>query len=101
MNSLPDRHSDAFPEALKKARESKHMSYSELARAVGISVVMPSRYENRDNALFSTPSHDTWKKLNDFLTSDEDVVSPLKSFSMDELVEELKRRGATSVQVSF
>jgi len=101
MNSLPDRHSDAFPEALKQAREAKNMSYSELARAIGISVVMPSRYENRDNALFSTPSQDTWLKLNDFLTSDKEFMNPLKNFSMDELIEELKRRGATSVQISF
>ena len=101
MTSLPDRNSAQFPVALKKAREAKNMSYSELARAVGISVVMPSRYENQDNALFSTPSQETWRKLNDFLTSDVKAVNALQDFSLDELVEEIKRRGATSVQVSF
>lgn len=101
MTSLPDRNSAEFPEALKKAREAKNLSYSELARAIGISVVMPSRYENRDNALFSTPSQDTWRKLNEFLTSDEVNINLLKNFSLDELVEEIKRRGATAVQISF
>lgn len=101
MNSLPDRNSVDFPEALKRAREAKNMSYSELARAIGISVVMPSRYENRDNALFSTPSQETWRKLNDFLTSGETSLNSLQVFSLDELVDEIKRRGATAVQISF
>ncbi len=101
MTSLPDRNSVEFPAALKKAREAKNMSYSEIARAIGISVVMPSRYENQDNALFSTPSQETWRKLNDFLTSDAKPANALQDFSLDKLVDEIKRRGATSVQISF
>lgn len=102
MPSLPERHSSAFPEALKEARESKNLNYSELARAIGISPVMPSRYENKEHSLFAIPSQETWIKLNEFLTSDTEVdLNPLRNFSLDQFVEEIKRRGATAVNISF
>ncbi len=110
MNQLPDPKNGDFPEALKAARESKNLTYSELARAIGISVVMPSRYEKRDHSLFSVPSLDTWRKLNKFFYGDsKDEFSSTKvidsdglsHFSVDELVGELKKRGATAVQITF
>ena len=106
--SLPDREDPAFPAALKAAREARNLSYSDLARAIGISTVMPSRYENPDHSLFGTPSKDTWRKLNDFLSSPTKFqestngkTQPLSAYSVDELISEIKRRGATSVQISF
>ena len=71
MNALPDRQSPFFPDALKQARVAKNLSYSELARSVGISTVMPSRYENKGHSLFAMPSQETWKKLNEFFSSVE------------------------------
>lgn len=102
MNSLPDRRASNFPEALKQAREAKNMTQAELAKAVGIHAVMPGRYENRAHSEFTAPSQKTWEKLNKVLTSDEEFdTNPLKEFSVDQLVEEIKRRGATAVQISF
>lgn len=102
MNALPERNAENFPEVLKAARIAKNLSYSELAKAVGIHAVMPSRYENREHQDFTAPSQKTWEKLNYVLTSEGDVeLSPLSSFSLDQLVDEIKRRGATSVQIAF
>lgn len=102
MNTLPDRNSENFPEALKAARAAKNLSYSDLAKAVGIHAVMPSRYENRSHKDFTAPSQRTWEKLNLVLTTDhEHEVNPLQIYSLDQLVDEIKRRGATAVQISF
>jgi transcriptional regulator with XRE-family HTH domain len=106
--SLPDREDTTFPAALKAAREARNLSYSDLARAIGISTVMPSRYENRDHSLFGTPSQDTWRKLNEFFESSTipqkpatGKAQPLSAYSVDELIAEIKRRGATSVQINY
>ncbi|WP_170067413.1 helix-turn-helix domain-containing protein [Malikia spinosa] len=106
--ALPNREDPAFPDALKAAREARNLSYSDLARAIGISTVMPSRYENPKHSLFGVPSKDTWRKLNEFLTSPTSIqksadgkASPLSAYSVDELIAEIKRRGATSVQICF
>lgn len=106
--SLPERNHPTFPAALKAAREARNLSYSDLARAIDISTVMPSRYENREHSYFGAPSLDTWRKLNDFLTSPTQIkelthekANPLSAYSVDELVAEIKRRGATSVQIGF
>lgn len=105
---LPSREDPTFPDALKAAREARNLSYSDLARAIGISTVMPSRYENPKHSLFGVPSKDTWRKLNDFFKSSTNVqksskgkAPPLSEYSVDELIAEIKRRGATSVQISF
>lgn len=106
---LPDREDPAFPAALKSAREARNLSYSDLARAIGISTVMPSRYENPNHSLFGTPSQDTWRKLNEFFASPTrtqessaaEKAQPLSAYPVDELIAEIKRRGATSVQISF
>jgi transcriptional regulator with XRE-family HTH domain len=108
LMSLPDRENPAFPAALKAARHARKLSYSDLARAIGISTVMPSRYENPSHSLFGAPSRDTWIKLNEFFaspTSTQEAAAgkaqPLSAYSVDELVAEIKRRGASSVQISF
>ena len=106
--SLPDREDPAFSAALKTAREARNLSYSDLARAIGISTVMPSRYENPNHSLFGAPSQDTWRKLNEFFASPTRTqesaagkAQPLSAYSVDELIAEIKRRGAASVQISF
>lgn len=106
--SLPDREDPAFPAALKAAREARNLTYSALARAIDISTVMPSRYENTHHSLFGTPSPETWKKLNDFFESSTSAqepaigkAKPLSAYSVDELAAEIKRRGATSVNVNY
>lgn len=102
MNSLPDRLANNFPEALKIARKAKNLSQAALAKAVGIHEVMPGRYENKNHGEFTAPSQKTWEKLNEVLTSGVEIdTNPLKDFSLDQLVDEIKRRGATSVQISF
>ncbi|MEG0968638.1 MAG: helix-turn-helix transcriptional regulator [Pseudomonas sp.] len=105
---LPDRKDVGFPEALKAAREAKGLSYTELAHAIGLNPVMPSRYENRDHSCFGAPRKDTWVKLNKVLfgtelatdaTPDDQIL--LGEATLEELIKELKDRGATSVNVSF
>jgi transcriptional regulator with XRE-family HTH domain len=105
---LPQANSPDFPEALKKARESKGLNYTQLAKMSRISPVMPARYENRDNANFGTPNQKTWEMLNkvlfdtelpDFDDNGEDKL--LKDASMDELIHELKIRYAvTSITIT-
>ena len=98
MNLLPDRNAENFPEALKAARQAKSLSYSDLAKAIGIHVVMPSRYENRDHQEFTAPSQKTWEKLNSFFTGNDVLEHPLAEIPLEQLIEEVKRRGAISVQ---
>jgi len=105
---LPDRKDPAFPAALQFARQERNLSYSDLARAIGISTVMPSRYENPTHSLFGVPSQETWRKLNEFFYGStiqneipDEKWQSLSAYSVDELIAEIKRRGATSVQVSF
>lgn len=102
--SLPDREDPSFPAALKAAREARNLSYSDLARAIGISTVMPSRYENPEHSLFGAPSQDTWRKLNEFFSDSTKIQEltggqdhPLSTYPVEELIAELKRRGATSI----
>lgn len=106
--SLPDRENPTFPAALKAAREARNLSYSNLARAIGISTVMPSRYENPNHSLFGAPSQDTWRKLDEFFASPTKTqefaagkTQSLSAYSVDELIAEIKQRGAIAVQISF
>lgn len=108
---LPKPTSPNFPEALKAAREKKGMSFKDLAEAVGISAVMPSRYENREHSNFGPPSDKTWKKLNAVLCGGDNTSRPentgmtqqimLRQASVEEIVSELKFRGATSIKIEF
>ena len=56
-----------FPEALKSAREGMGLTFSQLARAVDISPVMPARYENREHSNYCRPNQKTWQALNQVL----------------------------------
>jgi ribosome-binding protein aMBF1 (putative translation factor) len=105
---LPTRKSADFPKALKKIREDKGLSYSDLARMVNIHTVMPSRYENTESKLFVSPSQDTWNKLNDALFPDiksnhslTDVSQKLSKLTVEQLIAELKNRGAKDISMNW
>lgn len=108
---LPPRNDQNFPDALKQARESRGLSYTQLARLIDINPVMPARYENRDNANFGIPRQDTWEKLNTVLygkiqhnintysvaEDEDDKRVYLNEAPVEEIIKELKKRGATNI----
>lgn len=103
---LPESNSPKFPKALKNARESKGLSYTQLAKLCGISPVMPARYEDTKNSNFASPSRKTWEKLDQVLS--DDSIEPsnvsyklLAEASVEELIQALKDKGATSVNLVF
>jgi transcriptional regulator with XRE-family HTH domain len=64
-NMLPHPYSPEFPAALKARRELMGMSRAALAKAAGIHVVMPRRYEEPDCGEFARPRPETtWLALN-------------------------------------
>lgn len=106
---LPQPTDSKFPEALKAAREAKGLSYTELAERIGIHPVMPSRYENTQHSNHCRPRMKVWHKLNLELfgqTVAEKVgerkgKALLRDASVEQIIKELKDRGAITVNVSF
>lgn len=102
---LPNRRDSNFPAALKKRREELGLSLSELARLVGIHIVMPGRYENPNSTDFTAPSQKTWEKLNQVLFPDEQVnetkVVKTTDFTIEELVQMLKDKGAENISFTI
>jgi transcriptional regulator with XRE-family HTH domain len=102
---LPNKSATEFPDALKTARESKHLNFTQLAELCDINPAMPSRYENRKHGNFGPPSDKTWNKLNQVLFGDTSLTSVekrlLEEASIEELIQTLKNRGATSVTVTL
>ncbi len=105
---LPRATSSKFPDALKAARKSKGLNFTQLAKLCEISPVMPSRYEDRDHSSFGPPSDKTWEKLNQVLFDTVSSTSRgsnrgrlLDEASIEELSQAIKKRGATSVNVMF
>jgi transcriptional regulator with XRE-family HTH domain len=116
---LPDRNSPEFPAALRLARLSKGLNMKQLAAAIGIDGAMIGRYEDPNHSWHSKPSQKTWDLLNTFLftnnvnsatdfliekksATDTSMRSttPLGEASIEEIVSELKKRGAT-VDIRF
>ncbi|WP_207936384.1 helix-turn-helix transcriptional regulator [Pseudomonas sp. 51_B] len=109
--SLPHPNSPEFAPALKAAREAMGLSYTELAKAVGINPAMPSRYENNDHSCACAPRDSTWQKLNALfsgratdslnskITQAEDVS--LAESTVEQIIQELKARGASSVTINY
>ncbi|MGH8379260.1 helix-turn-helix domain-containing protein [Pseudomonas sp.] len=109
--SLPHPTSPKFPAALKAAREAMGLSYTEVAKAISINPAMPSRYENPDHSCFCAPRESTWEKLDALLSgrnldlhknkvvSTEDVS--LGEATVEQIIHELKVRGATSVTINY
>ena len=105
---LPRPNTPEFPDALKAARESKGLNFTQLAKQCSISPVMPSRYEDRTHSSFCPPSDKTWNKLNQVLfntvspaASGSNASKQLDEASIEELVEAIKKRGATSVSITI
>lgn len=114
VKQLPKVTDPNFRAALKEAREAANLSYRELAKRAGIHEVMPSRYENAEHSNTTLPSLKTWEKLNEVLFANYNGLEGagahippvpdeplLMDASTDEIVAELKRRGATSVSISW
>lgn len=108
---LPKPDHKRFPHALKAAREAKGLSYTEVAKAIGINPAMPSRYENPEHSCFCAPRDSTWQKLNELLSG---TGSPLTRSStipientwlgeatVEQIIQELKARGASSVTINY
>lgn len=116
MNSLPPVTDPTFREKLKEAREARGLSQYALAKLAGIAGVMPKRYEDASDKYATFPNATTWNRLNAVLfsstaqaaTGNAPVVSSgthasglLAEASIEEIVAELKRRGATSVLINW
>lgn len=102
--TLPPAPDEDFPVTLKKLRLAKGYTYAKLAEIVGVHQNMPSRYENPKHGSFTRPSFDTWQKLNEALCDPalDSVVAPtLSSATVEELIAELKKRGASSVSLQW
>lgn len=109
--SLPNPTHKRFPEALKAAREAKGLSFTELAKAIGINPAMPSRYENKEHSCFCAPRDSTWQKLNDLFSGTGNPQERSKSLpaeniwlgeaTVEQIIQELKARGASSVSISY
>ncbi|MGF6180888.1 transcriptional regulator with XRE-family HTH domain [Massilia sp. UYP32] len=115
---LPKVTDPNFRAALKEARLAAKLSFRELAKRAEIHEVMPSRYENAEHSNATLPSLKTWEKLNEVLFADSIstagiealTTSPsaalpdarlLRDAPIDEIVAELKRRGAASVSINW
>ena len=98
---LPPRDSNDFHIALKQEREKKGLTNTELAEAIGINTVMIGRYEH----YYSVPSQETWRKLNDYLSTGTRVnlkySNSIEDLSVEDLIKELKNRGAKSINIEW
>lgn len=101
---LPNPKSENFPSQLRRERKGADLTLTQLAEAAEISNVMPGRYERGE----AVPTMQTWQKLNEALFGEEVEVDEIPSFdssletaTIEALVEELKNRGATKVNVIF
>lgn len=118
MNSLPPVADPTFREKLREAREARGLSQYALAKLAGIAGVMPKRYEDASDRYATLPNASTWHKLNAVLFPGDqtpvegarkdppatNAVQPrglLAEAAVEEIVAELKRRGASSVVINW
>lgn len=117
MNSLPPVTDPSFREQLRAAREARGLSQYALAKLAGIAGVMPKRYEDASDRYATLPNNATWNKLNAVLFgSDQEQaahqarahgsvpdsqLNTLAEASIEEIVAELKRRGASSIVINW
>jgi len=103
--------SKTFAASLRDARKAKGWTQDQLATEADISKVMPGRYERG----VSKPEISTWLKLNAALFPDaeneelnavveeidaEPDVLDIKDATVEQLIQELKRRGFSSVSLA-
>ena len=86
--------SPTFAEDFKKARVAKGFSLKSLAEKANISTSMTGRYESGA----AKPSAKTLFELNNILCDEETKAVTIESLSTDELIRELKRRGAVEIK---
>lgn len=101
---FPDRTTPEFSKALKKEREKRNLTHADVAKSIGIHAGMIGRYEkDKSEQYASHPSQVTWRKLNElfFPTPKNSVSNSLSQCSIDEIIDELKNRGATSVTLQW
>lgn len=102
---LPEVTAPDFRSALQEARLAANLSYSELARLVGVHAVMPSRYEKASHSNATLPSKETWQKLNAVLFSDlahDDPVHPKPALERNTTIGELvHEQNQLAVEVEF
>lgn len=112
MNSLPPVTDPAFRQKLREAREARKLSQYALAKLAGVALVMPKRYEDASDRYATLPNASTWAKLNAVLFPAEagqspveptpgNTGKPLEEAAVEEIVAELKRRGAVSVIINW
>jgi transcriptional regulator with XRE-family HTH domain len=121
MNSLPPATDPSFRQKLREAREARNLSQYALAKLAGVALVMPRRYEDAHDKYATLPNPATWAKLNAVLfpagpktTAAESGQFPatpaegklekpslLETASIEEIVRELKRRGAASIVINW
>lgn len=121
MNSLPPVTDPSFRQKLREAREARNLSQYALAKLAGVALVMPRRYEDAKDKYATLPTPATWAKLNTVLfppaphaataVNEQPRAAPmenkadkralLESASIEEIVGELKRRGAASIVINW
>lgn len=109
MNSLPPPTDPTFRMKLREAREARNLSQYALAKLAGVALVMPKRWEDASDKYATLPNAASWAKLNSVLfPADHDAgmttagaPKSLDQASVEEIVAELKRRGAVSVIVNW
>ncbi|WP_208277518.1 helix-turn-helix domain-containing protein [Massilia oculi] len=117
MNSLPSVTDPTFREKLREAREARGLSQYALAKLAGIAGVMPKRYEDASDCYATLPNVSTWNKLNAVLfpTAAQPNTGPgnapggtdveprnlLAEATIEDIVAELKRRGASAVVINW
>jgi transcriptional regulator with XRE-family HTH domain len=117
MNSLPPATDPTFRDKLREAREARGLSQYALAKLAGIAGVMPKRYEDASDRYATLPNAGTWHKLNAVLfptgeaqaavpgspaaTRHAEPRSVLADATIEDIVAELKRRGASSVVINW
>jgi transcriptional regulator with XRE-family HTH domain len=96
---LPQRNDQKLAAVIRERRLALNMTQAGLASKAKISGLMVGRYERGG----SVPSAQTWEMLNSALYpgTSRDVSPGLRELSTDDLIAELKRRGASSVTVSW
>ncbi|WP_229256328.1 helix-turn-helix domain-containing protein [Duganella lactea] len=87
---------------MKATREARGLSQYALAKAARIATVMIARYENEHHAYATLPGTATWTKLNDVLFGAPPPAGvALDNATTEEIINELKRRGATTVAITW
>jgi len=104
-----NRKDSSFGEDMRAAREDKGWTLYEFAERIKVHRSMPGRYELGK----SKPKRKTLDRINSALFGDDSTsidldatsctvdAKELKDYSIEDMIEEIKKRGATKVDISF